>query len=236
MLKNAPTGQARCYLLKTKGDLMKKLYAILLIISLSLFAASPVLADTFQEVNYTVIEKSNFGSVKGSIDIRLEKKVTKNFLQELAVKLRESAPRKYDRLFITYYLPGMTPGSGAWATSHFNPDLEVKILGTTIEEEKALTGESKKNSGEIIGQWHDESPYVGAKYTLIKKNGKIIMKRKFKDGSSSKKEMIQKKQSGRLRFEEKGGNDFGEYYLIERNGTLGAYDRTGLINTMRAIK
>lgn len=215
---------------------MKNIYAILLVFFLASFAAIPALAKTFQGVNYTVIEKSNMGTIKGSIDVRLSEKVTKDFLQKLAVKLKESEHREYDRLFITYYLPGMTPGAGAWATSHFNPNLEVKILGITIEEEKALKSESKKSSGKIIGQWLDESPYVGAKYTLIKKNGKIVMERKFKDGSGSEKEMIQKNQSGRLRFEEKGGNDFGEYYLIERNGNLGAYDSDGLISTMGAIK
>ena len=130
----------------------------------------------------------------------------------------------------------MTPGSGAWATTHFTPKLEVKILGTTIEEEKALKGGPKTSSGKIIGEWIDESPCVGAKYTLVKKNGKIIMVRKFKDGSGSEKEMVQKNQSGRLRFEEKGGNDFGEYYLIERSGALGAYDSAGRISTMPAIK
>ncbi len=158
------------------------------------------------------------------------------FLQKLALKLRQEEPIKYDRMFITYYLPGMTPGSGAWATSHFNPNLKVKILGTTIEEEKALMSKPKDSSGEIIGEWLDESPYVGAKYTLLKRNGKIVMIRKFKDGSGSEEEMIQKKQSGKLRFEEKGGNDFGEYYLIESNGQLAIYDNVGLINTMRSIK
>jgi hypothetical protein len=213
---------------------MKNLWSIFLIILFGLFAVVSVSAETFQDVNYTVIEKTSLGSVKGSIDIRLEKKVTKDFLQKLALKLREAQPKKYDRLFITYYLPGMTPGLGAWATSHFNPNLEVKILGTTIEEENALTGGAKNSSGEIIGEWLDE--FLGAKYTLMKKNGKIIMVLKFKDGSGSEKEMIQKNQSGRLRFEEKGGNDFGEYYLIERNGDLGAYDSAGLISTMRSIK
>gem|GEM_PF-6438104 len=53
---------------------MKKVWTILLIISLSLFAAIPIFAETFQGVKYTVIEKSNLGSIKDSIDIRLEKK------------------------------------------------------------------------------------------------------------------------------------------------------------------
>lgn len=222
--------------LTTKEHFMKYLWVILFIILILLFVTQPVFAETFQGVRYTVIEKSNLRSIKGRIDIRLGEKVTKDFLNKLALKLRDAEPRKYDRLFITYYLPGMIPGSGAWATSHFNPNLKVKILGTTIAEEKALTGAPQNASGEIIGEWLDESPYMGAKYTFLMKNGKVIMTRRFKDGSGSEKEMLQKEQSGKLRFEEKGGNDFGEYYLIERNGNLGAYDNAGLINTMRSIK
>jgi len=215
---------------------MKKILAILLIGTFLLFPAVSAFAKSFHGVSYTIIEKSSMGNIKLSIDIRLEQKVSKDFLQKLALKLRQDEPIKYDRIFICYLLPGMTPGAGAWATSHFNPNLKVEILGTTIEEEKALMSKPKDSSGEIIGEWLDESPYVGAKYTLLRRNGKIIMIRKFKDGSSSEKEMIQKKRSGKLRFEEKGGNNFGEYYLIESNGRLAVYDNAGLINTMRSIK
>jgi hypothetical protein len=215
---------------------MKKILAILLIVTFIFFPTVSLFAKSFQGVSYTIIEKSSMGSIKLSIDIRLGQKVSKDFLQKLALKLRQEEPIKYDRIFITYLLPDMTPGSGAWATSHFNPNLKVEILGMTIEEEKTLMSKPKDSSGEIIGEWLDESPYTAAKYSLLKKNGKIIMIRKFKDGSGSEEEMIQKKQSGKLRFEEKGGNDFGEYYLIESNGQLAIYDNAGLINTMRSIK
>ena len=215
---------------------MKTLWTILLIVFLSMFSAISAFAGSFQGVKYSVIEKSTLRSIKCTIDISLEKKVSKDFLHKLALKLRKAEPIKYDRMFIFYYLPGMILGSGAWATSHFNPNLKVKILGTTIEQEKVLKTKSTGSSGKIIGEWLDEAPYVGAKYTFLKRTGKIIMIRKFKDGSGSEEEMIQKKQSGIIRFEEKKGNDFGEYYLIERNGNLGAYDNAGLIRTMRSIK
>ncbi len=191
--------------------------------------------DAAQGVNYTVIEKTNLGQVKGSISIRLEKKVSKDSLRKLALKLREIQPRKYDRLFITYYLPNMKPGFGAWASTHFNPDLKVVILGLTIEEESVLINESKTPLGEIIGEWIDESPYAGSKYALIKKNKKIIMVRKFADGSHSEIEMIQKNQSGRIRFERKK-KIHDDYFLIERDGSLGSYDDLGLISKMRIIK
>ena len=84
---------------------MKNLWSICLIISLGLFAVISGYAEIFQSVNYTIIEQTNLGSVKGSIDVRLEKKVTKNFLQKFALELRAIQRRKYDRLFIMYYLP-----------------------------------------------------------------------------------------------------------------------------------
>ena len=62
------------YLLTTKEDKMKIVWAVLLIISISSPAAISVFAESFQGVNYDVIGKSNLGSTKSSIEIRLEKK------------------------------------------------------------------------------------------------------------------------------------------------------------------
>lgn len=215
---------------------MKEILAILLIATFLLFPAVSGSAKSFQGVSYIIIEKSSMGNIKLSIDIRLEQKVSKDFLQKLALKLRQDEPIKYDRIFICYLLPGMTPGAGAWATSHFNPNLKVKILGTTIEEEKTLMSKPKDSSAEIIGEWIDESPYSGGKYTFLKRKGKIIMIFTLKGGIASEKEMLQKKQSGKLRFEEKEGNDFGEYFLIENNGQLSLYDNSGFGFSMRPIK
>jgi hypothetical protein len=220
----------------TEKNKMKRLGLILLFASLSIFLSISALAGSFKGINYAIIEKSKMGSIKISIDIRLQEKVSKDFLRELALKFQKEEPKKYDRMFITYYLLGMTPGAGAWATSHFNPNLEVKILGTTIEEEKTLISKSKNPCGKIIGEWLDESPYVRAKYTFVKRDGKILVILKFESGSGSEKEMIQREQSGRLRFEEKVGNSFGEYYLIEVNGQLGIYDNAGLIKTLHSVK
>lgn len=104
-----------------------------------------------------------------------------------------------------------------------------------LKVEKNKTSPKETSEGKI-GQWRGNPSYADAIYTFWKINDKIIMRRDFKDGSNSEKEMIQKKdQSGRLRFEEKGGNDFGEYYVIEKNGYLGHYDNEGLIYTMPPI-
>ena len=80
----------------------------------------------FQGVGYEIIEKSSLHKIKLSIDIRLEREVPESFLRKFALKLREDEPVKYDRIFILYYLPGMEIDAGAWASSHFNPNLKVE--------------------------------------------------------------------------------------------------------------
>jgi hypothetical protein len=207
--------------------------------------SSPQTANTvnesayFQGIQYTVIEneKQHIGNVsKCIISIRLEKKVTEEFLRNFALKLRENEHGKYDLFFIFYILPDMEFGRGAWATTHFNPNIEVKILGMTIEEENKLLSRKASHSGEIIGEWVDQG-ILGGRYTFLKENGKFIMVTDFKDGSKLEKEMlIQRTVSGEIRLDDVKRNDFGEYFVIESDGDLGLYGENGLFRTIHSIK
>lgn len=83
---------------------------------------------------YRILKEDSFLTYKRSLDIEVQPAntglPTKLQLTELAKQLySQYEGEKYDRVFICYYLPGMVLNSGAWATSHFNPDLEVRILG-----------------------------------------------------------------------------------------------------------
>lgn len=222
------------FILQLEGDIMKKLLSFMIIVYLSIFLTKPVVAAFFQGIEYTVINKSTLKNRKCTLNIRLEKKVQKELLENFAVFLKNAEKNQYEIMFINYYLPGMALGSGAWATSHFNPTLQVNIWGATTEEENMLIGNTKRDSHQIIGKWFDD--LMGAKYTLLKRNGKIIMTYEFKDGSSLEKVMDQTREAGKLRFEAQAGTRFGEYFIIERNGDLGAYDKVGFIRKMRPIK
>ncbi len=62
------------------------------------------------------------------LDVELDRKVDAEVLETLANLLRDADDMVYLRTYIVYYVPGMEAGAGGWATSHFNPDLEVRIL------------------------------------------------------------------------------------------------------------
>ena len=95
-------------------------------------------APTEKASNYKIINEDILPGIKRSLDIRLNKKVSEETLRSIAVELKNLDRRHYERTFICYYLPDMQVGEGAWATTHFDPDLTVHIQGLTIENETAL--------------------------------------------------------------------------------------------------
>lgn len=187
------------------------------------------------DVTYTIINTDVIPGLKRSLDIRLNRKVSKDVLRLIAMNLKKDDPKRYKRTFIVYYLPDMEVGAGGWATTHFNPELEVKILGLTTKQEEALATKVEDAEREVVGSWFDQTPMVGGKISIYHKDGKVYMERTFNDGSSSKKEMVKKPSSNGKRFEEKSGSNFGEHYIIDQQDNLQIRDQEGLISTARKI-
>jgi hypothetical protein len=79
------------------------------------------------KIHYTIINEETYLDIKTSIDIRLDSEVDEEILYKIANELWEDGREKYERVFICYYLPDMEVDAGAWATTHFDPKLEVKI-------------------------------------------------------------------------------------------------------------
>lgn len=171
-----------------------------------------------------VIEKfDSFQTIKKTIYIRLQKRLTKNTLIEIANYLKEKN-KAYDNLFILYYLPGMDVNSGAWATTHFTPDLSINIIGATDQEIIELN-EIKMPSGEIIGKWYDASNGVEHISIIFLEEDSYKIKAKYKDGSENISNLIMLQQHGLSKFQRYENST--DYLLIEKDGNLGVYDEYG---------
>jgi len=165
----------------------------------------------------------------------LNKKISEDALRVIAFKLKAQDPRSYERTFICYYIPGMEVGAGAWATTHFNPNLKVKILGMTADQEKALKQLPDDPSREVIGIWLDESPFIGSRITIFRQNRKLFLENMYTDGSSGKKEFVEKLSGKDRTFRKKEGSSVGEFYLIDKQGNLQLWDQEGIIWTAKKI-
>ena len=212
-------------------------------------------------IEYSIIKVDKIPNEKYSIDIRLEKEYKKTELEEFAYYVKnELITEDYTRVFISYYLPNMKVGQGAWATSHFNPELEIimssPFYDNTKEKEKVNLSKtdiavntflSKNSSCEIIGKWYQGNNFL---MFIFKKNEKYNLKEMnistLKIGKNY--ELIEKKVNGKQAFIIKefleGTNvgsdveligEFTDYYLIEKNGDLALYDNIGIIEKYRKI-
>ncbi len=187
------------------------------------------------DVSYSIIDSDTFLDYKRSLDVRLNEKVSKEILRAIALKLKSQDSRNYERTFICYYLPNMEVGAGAWATTHFNPNLDVRIQGLTAEQEEILKQQPDDPSREVIGGWLDESPFIGSRITIFRQNGKLFIENTYKDGSSGKKEIVEKLAGKDRTFRKKEGSSVGEFYLIDNQGNLQMWDEEGIISTARKI-
>ena len=185
-----------------------------------------------KEVIYTIIDTHILPGIKRALNVRLSRKVSKDVLHSIALELKNRDANRYKQTFIAYYLPGMEVGAGAWATTHFNPDLQVRIEGLTLEEAAVLVSEPESPSRHVIGKWLAKDTLLGSpvgKITIYESNGKILWEWKFNDGSTLVQELVERSSSKGRTFERKKGSSFGEYYVIDREGDLQLWDEYGHI-------
>ncbi len=191
-----------------------------------------------EDVKYTVSEDTHKRDIKRSVVVILEKKISKDNLHNLAYKIKNSDPANYQRTFIGYYLKGKDKNNGYWATTNFNPNLEVRMLGLSIEDEAVLTKPVVSTANkDVLGVWLDDHPGVGAKMTIYhSKDGKLYLERSYSDGSSGRKEMINFAIENGKRIEDKEGNDFGEYFIINKANQLEFWSKNGNYYTAKNIQ
>ncbi len=144
----------------------------------------------------------------------------------------------------------MKVGSGAWATSHFDPDLEIIMTAPYYDDTKKNTSTdnsktdklmikflAENKSVDILGKW---SQGDGVLVVIFKKNGVYYINEmeieKLKIGK--KWELDTKTKSGRQTFIIKAlmGDGYNDYYLIENNGKLSLYDNIGLYEQYDIVK
>ena len=186
----------------------------------------PVIPD---DVSYSIIDSTARAGIKRSLDVRLNKRVAEDTLHAIALKLKSQDSRDYDRTFIVYYLPGMTVDAGAWATTHFTPDLEVKILGLSTEEEKKLSTAPTLAKREIVGRWLDE--HASSRITIFHEGGKLYAEQTFTGGFSLKKELVEKWSPMGRRFDQVGGATAGDHWhwILDPRGNLQLHNNDGLL-------
>ncbi len=209
---------------------MRSINSALVIVVMLFVTYALVYPGVLEDIEYTIVKIEEMGNIKCSVTVFLKNKATKEQLTEIANNIRKMLGKTYDRVFIVYYFPGMEVGYGAWATSHFNPNLKINIIGSSIEEDKIINAAYLHEDDNIIGRWVRHS--VVTQYILRKDNGKIFMIIIYKDNSKSETEMIEVVNGEDTLYREKNGDSYSEDYRINDQGILAIYDYEGFIRAL----
>lgn len=80
------------------------------------------------DTDYTLLNMEIGIGAKCTLDVRLPEEINEEEIRHIAQYLLENEGKGCSPLFIFYYLPGDAVAyESAWAYSHFDPDLRVKI-------------------------------------------------------------------------------------------------------------
>jgi hypothetical protein len=155
----------------------------------------------------------------------LSEPIRESELRAIGQEIHQAHPG-FQRTFIAYWLPDMVVGTGAWATTHYNPELEVRVLGMSVEQEKALR--PTVPDSRVIGHWRDRSQ-VGGFMTITRDGSATEFVQRFTDGSELRRKVREQRSGGTRRFEPTERVTDGEYYILATDGWLEIHDDDGLI-------
>ena len=194
-------------------------------------AAAPIPSH----VSYKIVDQHMVPGSTRRLQIRLNKKVTEDVLKSIALQLKNSDTNTYKRTFIFYLLPDMEIGAGCWATTHFNPQLEVKFVGATVEHEMAFKNRPDAPGQEILGKWFCDELYLPRGIIIFRQARKLYLERTWKDGSTGKDEIVERKSPFGRRFDKVGASD-DDFWVLDADGNLQIRDAEGVILTAKKIK
>ena len=185
------------------------------------------------DLRYEIINETTSQNQRRSLDVRLSRKVEAEVLEALAIQLRDQAPRRFARTFIVYYLPGMEADAGGWATSHFNPALEVRILGSPVGGGSLLDRLGSEHGEALVGVWENNQPGFAGTFAIFRTESGFGLERIHPDGSVGRKDLVERPSQVGRRFEDPE-NRFGEFYLV-RGGNLELHDGEGMVFRARPV-
>ena len=211
-------------------------------------------------LEYTIIRTNNISIPNArrlSYRIQLNEVYTEDEAIQIAEKIIESnhegSKDLVNALTFFFYFPGsdstLDPDGGIdwapngdWGDAHkvkkgYYSTFRFKIKFYEYERGRRIqqlqTNEEIPNDSELIGKWIEGGVTAGVT-TIISKDSKYFMGRKYHDGGSLKQEITEESSSKGRRFNL--NNSSGENVIVHPNGKLGFYDNDGLIKTLSTAK
>lgn len=188
-------------------------------------------------VTYSIINIEINNKVKTIASVLISKKIPEFELRSLATKIKSDINPVSNRVRLFFLLPGMTMGNGAWARADFNPDLRVDMIEQSIETENKMADyKATLSDSNFIGLWN--ANLSGDFIYRLKRGPNDKFTLDFyspSENSSGPLPALLKKTKIKGKIAFRDIDEPNEYYIIESNGDLSAFDERGYITSYRKL-
>lgn len=183
------------------------------------------------DVHFDVTTTADIPGVKRSVMVTLSRSISLEQLEAFANQIHAAQPETYQRTFIEYYLEDAPPGSGLWATSHFDPTLEVRILGLPTDAASRVRGQRRQGD---LGCWLDQGMNGVIQYALRKKGVGYVLEHRYEGGSVWAERVTRRSLPGGVRYDPVERSSTGDHYRVNSSGGLELWDSEGFIRELRS--
>lgn len=183
-------------------------------------------SDIEYKITNSVIDK---GLNRYLISVELNKVISENSIKEISQYLKNTNTEVSD-LIIKYSLKNVQ--NVLWARVDYLPNYKLDLIGASEEQNKILDKANINDieNAEIIGRWKDLSSLMTRAFILYKKDKKYFMRWYYKDKTFD--DISLKMQDNKYLVVSK---DYDEWYIIEKNGSLGTYSSKGKFSESEII-
>jgi hypothetical protein len=172
-----------------------------------------------------------------NVSVRLNEKCSESHLITLALQVKNRINAVSDKGVVFFFLPDMKLNNGAWAAVDFEPNINVRIIGQSLEVEKEVT-KGVETIKDYYGLWVDDNSKEDLIIRIRKDRtlGYVFEYITVDDQSPSELpiELSKVKFNGKVAFKDK--DHPGQYFIVESNGDLSVYDNAGFVVRYRRLK
>ena len=141
------------------------------------------LTEDFGIPPYKILSENKFFGKSRRVLLLLEKRVSDETIEDLAHHIKSLDQKKYQKIYIDYYLSGMSIDSDPWLSVSFSPDFRLQMFGLSLKDyNKLMQLPVETFSGEVVGQWLEDRAKEKYKLVVYRKDGGYFGHRVFLNG------------------------------------------------------
>lgn len=182
------------------------------------------------KIDYVIISDDKKRNITRKVSVELPERISEQQLRQIANEIKNGDSNDYERTFIMYRIKD-EQSVAAWATTHFDPNLEVKFIGLSSDNFKKLLNVKYDVDGEVIGQWISPNGFTDHIVVFYKKDKKYFNQDFYIDATLKPYELL--KDGTTYRYKDL---DETQYFIIDSHGDLEYHGESGNIYIAKKLE